>query len=726
MEETKPKKKGKKKVVLVNLRYTKYPLIRKCALEMGWKITTSKEENILFWCDNEGGSDLAASLKRYQFYNHFPGMSAIAHKVELSKNMDKMSRYLPDIYNFHPKTFIIPNSLRELHDFMLSIPKKSKRTFIVKPDTGCQGRGIKLIQDPKVLDDYDDYAVAQQYIDPFLVDGYKFDLRIYVLVTSISPLRIYILDEGMARFCTEPYQKPRSDNLGESYSHLTNFSLNKNSESFQANTTEIAPETGSKRTMTSVFKKIAESGGDVDKVKERIYQIIRLTLISIQPHLNLTYHTTVASNDGRSRCFEILGFDVLIDSSLRPWLIEVNTMPSLTTGSPFDEMLKKNAVLGAMKVINLKPSFKTKCIKQMKSYLYSKASVKPTCVYDPVEETEIAKTTHWQLIYPIEENEKNKELIEIAERAFNVANNNTSRETKASQKRKEMISKQMEDMNASALSSASEKKKKQRPKSERPSTAAPPAQITRRHSAKDVSEEVAKLVAKEPFTPRNFRYQRPAPARNIPQPPNTPLNQSMEFPSFPVSEPPQPIVHRERYDDPLIVQSTQLRVQVQPKPQSRQKNQQILQIQQIPVQLANPTIYKVNFAASENKTPRRIVSNQAPRAPLYHPKSLQNSKSPSFVTNERRIRPRRTVTDYPSVFLSNAFEKVHFRTEEEYERHKAIKMQQQAAEAAGIYPYIKMMMAQLAENSKKKEPISKNVINRANAFQSFVERAKKM
>ena len=125
MEEKKIKKKAKKKTVLINLRYTKYPLIRKCALEMGWKITTSKEENLIFWCDNEGGSDLAASLKRYQFYNHFPGMSGIAHKVELSKNMDKMQRCLPEIYNFHPKTFIIPNNMRELHDFMLSIPKKS-------------------------------------------------------------------------------------------------------------------------------------------------------------------------------------------------------------------------------------------------------------------------------------------------------------------------------------------------------------------------------------------------------------------------------------------------------------------------------------------------------------------------------------------------------------------------------------------------------------------------
>ena len=60
-----------------------------------------------------------------------------------------------------------------------------------------------------------------------LIHGHKFDLRVYVLVTSVDPPVFFLYREGLVRFCAKPYEAPSSTNISDRASHITNYAVNK-------------------------------------------------------------------------------------------------------------------------------------------------------------------------------------------------------------------------------------------------------------------------------------------------------------------------------------------------------------------------------------------------------------------------------------------------------------------------------------------------------------------
>ena len=90
--------------------------------------------------------------------------------------------------------------------------------------------------------------LASQYIaKPHLIKGHKYDLRVYALVTCLDPLRVdlahkvYVYRDGLVRFCSMPYEL-NSETVGNIYTHLTNFSLNKKNPTFRDNNEEFEGE----------------------------------------------------------------------------------------------------------------------------------------------------------------------------------------------------------------------------------------------------------------------------------------------------------------------------------------------------------------------------------------------------------------------------------------------------------------------------------------------------
>jgi len=156
--------------------------------------------------------------------------------------------------------------------------------MIIKPEASCQGKGIYLIRD---LDDIviDEHCVIQEYINkPFLMEKMKFDLRLYVLVVGIDPLRVYLSKEGLARLSTKQYEEVDDANVEDMTMHLTNYAINKHSTKFQQNRAAILDSVGHKRSLKYSLKYIErEEGIDRNVIMAEVKDIIMKTLICGQP-----------------------------------------------------------------------------------------------------------------------------------------------------------------------------------------------------------------------------------------------------------------------------------------------------------------------------------------------------------------------------------------------------------------------------------------------------------
>ena len=126
----------------------------------------------------------------------------------------------------------------------------------------------------------DEPCVISKYIEnPYLIHGKKFDIRIYVLVNSFDPLKIYVYEEGLVRFASEDY-----NNDGKSlnkYMHLTNYSINKKSEKFVANEDVDADDVGNKWSLKGLNRYFESIGIDAGFVWSKIYDVIIKSVISI-------------------------------------------------------------------------------------------------------------------------------------------------------------------------------------------------------------------------------------------------------------------------------------------------------------------------------------------------------------------------------------------------------------------------------------------------------------
>lgn len=296
-----------------------------------------------------------------QVINHYPNHHELTRKDTMLRNLKRYRKELEKegsvfaekddngkyVYlDFIPTTFLLPG---DYNLFVEEFRKNPSSPWIMKPSARAQGVGIFLInrlsqikkwsRDGKSLSlghhsSKDSYVISKYIENPLLIGGKKFDLRMYVLVTSYKPLKCYMYKLGFCRFCTVKYNADVNE-LDNMFVHLTNVSIQKHGDEY--NSTH-----GGKWTIHNL--RIYLEGTRGKEVTDKLFDDINwLTVHSLKAVQG------VITND--RHCFECYGYDIIIDDDLKPWLIEVNASPSLSATTSADRIMKFSLINDIINIV---------------------------------------------------------------------------------------------------------------------------------------------------------------------------------------------------------------------------------------------------------------------------------------------------------------------------------------------------------------------------------------
>ncbi|AAZ11916.1 tubulin-tyrosine ligase-like protein, conserved [Trypanosoma brucei brucei TREU927] len=342
------------------------------------------------------------------------GLAQRLHRVKKSLEREGVKR---DVFDFFPQTWIFPEQKESLMKAMDQA--RPTQRFIWKPARGSCGKGIfvcpggeknsvhwkrvlekmerRVLTSPSLVNR--SYVVQEYVDDPLLLEGRKMDLRLYVAVTSYDPLTVYLHDEGLVRLAVQQYNEgapdeaTRCDPVEVSLSHfdpfrdLTNYSIGRkwvkkgkqfgSSEENLEDADLIASEerrdiqalhlkksmeelwnhidslcpVAQQRSVSTICATEPPKMRTSDHVWNSIAQVIVKTLLAVKS----TMSKGVKSNLSPGSFFELYGFDMMLDSSLKPWLVEVNTLPSLASTSTFDYTVKTNIISDLLNLAMIEP-----------------------------------------------------------------------------------------------------------------------------------------------------------------------------------------------------------------------------------------------------------------------------------------------------------------------------------------------------------------------------------
>ncbi|XP_064599987.1 probable tubulin polyglutamylase ttll-15 [Liolophura sinensis] len=270
------------------------------------------------------------NLRAHQKVNHFPGSGFITMKASLAVSQ----------IDFIPTAFKMPSDKNKLLTYIKKHPDKM---WVQKSNNH---RGIR-IKTTKELDLEATDTFVQEYVSkPFLIDGRKFDIGIYTIMTSLNPLRVYIVDgDALFRFCPHDYYPfdPKDVDkyvVGDDYTPM-----------WQMPSLKKFFDERNFRFKESFNAYLRSQGKDVDKLWSDLKSCIRQVYLEKEQLMANSMKSKFRSS---RYFFEMVRFDFVLDEELNVYLMEVNMSPNLSSGHfPPNRILYEHVIYNMLGLVGI-------------------------------------------------------------------------------------------------------------------------------------------------------------------------------------------------------------------------------------------------------------------------------------------------------------------------------------------------------------------------------------
>ena len=250
--------------------------------------------------------------------------------------------FMPETYNYPSNKYIIENKFKDYHLNLNDL-------WLIKPTHQYGGRGISFLFSLKAIQ-YKEFVITKYIKNIDLIKGKKYDIRFYVLITGLNPLRIYLYNEGLVRIASEKFLVTASS-IKNNFIHLTNTNINKANKNY-INPNNSRNQNANKWNISMYKSYLKDNNIDWENIKGKIKDIIIKIIISV--HINLKEENQRQNVNDQS-FFDLLGFDILITDNYIPKLIEINYIPDMTIYSNLEKPLKYNLFIDTLNIIGIVP-----------------------------------------------------------------------------------------------------------------------------------------------------------------------------------------------------------------------------------------------------------------------------------------------------------------------------------------------------------------------------------